>query len=213
MRIGIFDFALIWKEARRCFGEGKCRAFVYLIFSYALFGPAALFTLVLVLGLAGAFLNLLMTLLFYGLSGLDQPIEREFLVPAVLCLRAFMFVVPFGSLPVKILLVIPCSVAGGFLWLRAQKHNSEFNPVATISSSTQRLLPARPQAGRWAKVFQPDNDDRVIYSEKFLRQKVNYIHTNPVTKGLVTVAADYPWSSCKSYLTGNPSPVGLDPWS
>ena len=61
-------------------------------------------------------------------------------------------------------------------------------------------------------VFQPDNDDRVIYSEKFFRQKVNYIHDNPARKGLVTGAANYPWSSCRSYLTGEAGPILLDPW-
>jgi len=62
-------------------------------------------------------------------------------------------------------------------------------------------------------LFQPDNDDRVIYSEKFFKQKLNYVHNNPVRKGLVGAAADYPWSSCKSYLTGNANPIRLDPWS
>ncbi len=60
------------------------------------------------------------------------------------------------------------------------------------------------------RVLQPDNDDRVIYSEKFFRQKLDYIHSNPVKKGLVPIAAEYPWSSCRSYLTGEEHPIRVD---
>lgn len=59
-------------------------------------------------------------------------------------------------------------------------------------------------------VLQPDNDDRVIFSEKFFRQKLDYIHNNPVRKGLVRTAAEYPWSSCASYVTGEAQPIELD---
>jgi len=61
-------------------------------------------------------------------------------------------------------------------------------------------------------VFQPDNDDRVIYSERFFRQKLNYIHNNPVRKNLAPAAADYQGSSCRSYLSGEPHPIRLDSW-
>ncbi|MFQ5664453.1 MAG: transposase [Terriglobia bacterium] len=62
-------------------------------------------------------------------------------------------------------------------------------------------------------ILQPDNDDRVIYTEKFFQQKLRYIHNNPVRKALVAAAADYPWSSCRSYLTGVADPIALDAWS
>jgi REP element-mobilizing transposase RayT len=61
-------------------------------------------------------------------------------------------------------------------------------------------------------VFQPDNDDRVLYSERFFRQKLNYIHNNPVRKGLVVSAVDYPWSSCRSHVNGGEEPIPIDPW-
>lgn len=61
-------------------------------------------------------------------------------------------------------------------------------------------------------IFQPDNDDRVIYSEQFFRQKLDYVHANPLRKDLVETAADYPWSSCRSYVTGEPHPIPLDRW-
>lgn len=73
--------------------------------------------------------------------------------------------------------------------------------------------PRRRQRDPNYAVFQPDNDDRVIYSERFFQQKLNYIHNNPLRKRLVASAADYQASSCRSYLSGEPHPVRLDPWS
>ncbi len=63
------------------------------------------------------------------------------------------------------------------------------------------------------RVLQPDNDDRVVCSGRFYRQKLEYIHNNLWTKGLVERTVDYPWSSCRSYLTGIPDPISIDPWN
>ncbi len=41
--------------------------------------------------------------------------------------------------------------------------------------------------------------DRNIFTEKELREKVDYIHKNPVTRGLVAGAADWKWSSFRYY--------------
>lgn len=41
-----------------------------------------------------------------------------------------------------------------------------------------------------------------VYSEKFLRQKTDYIHYNPVKKRLVQRAEDYPYSSASFYAGG-----------
>ncbi|MGH9814038.1 MAG: REP-associated tyrosine transposase [Candidatus Acidiferrales bacterium] len=59
-------------------------------------------------------------------------------------------------------------------------------------------------------VLQPDNDDRVAHSERFFRQKLEYIHSNPWKEGLVERTVDYPWSSCRAYMTGEPHPIPID---
>ena len=46
------------------------------------------------------------------------------------------------------------------------------------------------QKGYWSEV---------IPSMKFLEQKLNYIHANPVRAGLVEEIEDYPWSSAQDY--------------
>jgi len=38
-----------------------------------------------------------------------------------------------------------------------------------------------------------------IYSNKFIKQKINYIHQNPVKNKIVEKAEDYWFSSAKNY--------------
>src|ERR1700742_1431036 len=45
------------------------------------------------------------------------------------------------------------------------------------------------------EVWQPDYDDRQIFSEKDYFNARDYIHQNPVRAGLVLNAEDYPYSS------------------
>ncbi len=47
-----------------------------------------------------------------------------------------------------------------------------------------------------------------IYSEKKLYAMVNYIHANPVRRGLVTLPEQWPFSSWRFYEFGEK--VGLD---
>ncbi len=43
---------------------------------------------------------------------------------------------------------------------------------------------------------------KTIVTQKFLYQKLHYIHNNPVRAGLVENPEDYRWSSATEYLTG-----------
>jgi putative transposase len=47
-------------------------------------------------------------------------------------------------------------------------------------------------------------DDRGVYEE------VRFIENNPVRAGIVARAEDYPWSSARSHVTGEPNPVLSD---
>lgn len=47
--------------------------------------------------------------------------------------------------------------------------------------------------------WQQDNKPMELYTNKFIDQKINYIHENPVEAGLVAKAQDYTWSSAKDY--------------
>ena len=60
------------------------------------------------------------------------------------------------------------------------------------------------------KVWQDSFWDENIYTERFLRQKLNYIHRNPVRAGLVEHPGDYPYSSYRNYEFGEEWLIEID---
>ena len=55
--------------------------------------------------------------------------------------------------------------------------------------------------------------DRNVRDEDELREKIAYIHHNPVERGLVERPADWAWSSARWYGGDLSGPVEIDPWS
>ena len=49
------------------------------------------------------------------------------------------------------------------------------------------------------QVWKHENHAEQIYSQKFIEQKINYIHNNPVRAGIVARAEDYLYSSASNY--------------
>ncbi len=49
------------------------------------------------------------------------------------------------------------------------------------------------------KVWQDGNQAKVIYSNEFLYQKLDYIHKNPVKELIVEKEEDYLFSSARNY--------------
>jgi len=49
------------------------------------------------------------------------------------------------------------------------------------------------------KVWQDGNHPILLYSNKFIQQKLDYIHSNPVKAGLVVNPEDYLYSSARNY--------------
>lgn len=62
------------------------------------------------------------------------------------------------------------------------------------------------------KVWEKGYDARDVFSAVFLRQKVNYIHSNPCQPHwqLVESPEMYPWSSARYYLLGKPAIIAVD---
>jgi hypothetical protein len=50
------------------------------------------------------------------------------------------------------------------------------------------------------QIWTHENHAEIIYSNKFIDQKINYIHANPVQAGIVVLAEDYLYSSAKNYV-------------
>jgi len=49
-----------------------------------------------------------------------------------------------------------------------------------------------------------------VWSASKIREKLRYMHRNPVKRGLVEKPEDWPWSSYCHYLTGEPSVVEIE---
>ena len=55
------------------------------------------------------------------------------------------------------------------------------------------------------KIWKDRFDDVYLDGINNIQTKINYIHQNPVRKGLVKYAVDYPYSSAEFYSNGEPS--------
>ena len=49
-----------------------------------------------------------------------------------------------------------------------------------------------------------------VYSRKKMKEKLEYMHANPVTRGLVKHPKDWPWSSWSFYVKGDPGLISID---
>jgi len=49
------------------------------------------------------------------------------------------------------------------------------------------------------QIWRQDNHPVEIYSAELFKQKLNYIHNNPVEEGFVSVPEDYLYSSARNY--------------
>ena len=56
--------------------------------------------------------------------------------------------------------------------------------------------------------------DRNLFNPDAVREKIQYMHDNPVRRGIVTAATDYAWSSARWYagLPDAKLPCGELPW-
>lgn len=48
------------------------------------------------------------------------------------------------------------------------------------------------------------------YSQEKAKEKLHYIHANPVERKLVEHPRDWPWSSFMFYATGEPGLIAID---
>ncbi len=53
--------------------------------------------------------------------------------------------------------------------------------------------------------------DRNVVKLETVQKMIDYIHFNPVRRGLVERAVDWPWSSARWYVGHQPVPIEMDP--
>jgi hypothetical protein len=61
----------------------------------------------------------------------------------------------------------------------------------------------------YSKIWTNDNHPEEIYGQKFMMQKLNYIHENPVRAGITKMPEEYLYSSALSY-TGRKGLIEID---
>lgn len=77
---------------------------------------------------------------------------------------------------------------------------------SSVESRKDWMLNLFREAGKWNarnggfQFWQQDNHPIELYSGKFIWQKINYIHENPVCAGMVAKPEHYLYSSAKDYL-------------
>lgn len=86
-------------------------------------------------------------------------------------------------------------------WLRANKH--------TISLDKLRLDSPQKHAHTHA-VWQKEFSAIDLWSPKFIQQKLNYIHCNPVRAGFCEHPVEWRWSSFHAYLPHGPGSVPIE---
>jgi REP element-mobilizing transposase RayT len=80
-----------------------------------------------------------------------------------------------------------------------------------ITTSTYRRTPVflSPRLSHfrlWNRRFHPFN----VYTEEKRREKLNYMHHNPVKRGLVSSPGDWLWSSWRFYFLHDASVLRMD---
>jgi len=80
-------------------------------------------------------------------------------------------------------------------------------------SHTQKRRVGHPGEKRaeLAGFWQPRFHDFNVYTSEKVDEKLNYMHANPVKRGLVERPGDWTWSSCRFYEAGERGVVRIDP--
>ena len=77
------------------------------------------------------------------------------------------------------------------------KHDGRGTYLGWLEGATQHARRQRGELGLWQDGFHP----QALYSRAVFEQKLNYLHENPVRKGLVRHSCDW-WYSSASFYDG-----------
>jgi len=77
------------------------------------------------------------------------------------------------------------------------KHILDHLKENELTSSLEKLRQSKKRDGSQYSVWEHHSDKFIITSESMFRQKVQYIHNNPVNDGLVELPDDYLYSSIR----------------
>jgi putative transposase len=80
------------------------------------------------------------------------------------------------------------------------------------SEEGQLALGAEEKVEEARSFWQPRFYDFNVYSTGKIKEKLNYMHANPVIRGLVKHPKDWLWSGWSFYVKGETGLIGIDGW-
>lgn len=86
-------------------------------------------------------------------------------------------------------------------------------PKAYLLSTTLNVLKAdtaKKLKGERKHFWQARYYDFNVFTQRKMVEKIRYIHRNPVARGMVEKPEDWPWSSFRHWLTGEPGRVEIE---
>jgi putative transposase len=81
---------------------------------------------------------------------------------------------------------------------------------ATLARAIQALKTSVSKQSKEKPFWQVRYYDFNVFSSAKRREKLRYIHRNPVTRGLVNCPQEWQWSSFRHYLTGESGVVSVE---
>ena len=99
--------------------------------------------------------------------------------------------------PSKILQVLKQKVARALLRKKRRKNDAQLS--LAFENATE-------ESHFWQRRFYDFN----VWSEKKLKEKLDYMHANPVQRGLVKHPKDWPWSSWANYFGTGKAMIQVD---
>jgi len=147
---------------------------------------------------------------------LDTPLARDVFVKvlAVMRLRYKFRLVGYVVMPDHVhLLISEPEIGNPSIVLKALKHRvsaelrerrraDQRSPQRSSTISRVKILP---------RFWQPRFYDFNVYTSAKKKEKLEYMHTNPLTRKLVEHAGDWIWSSYLFYETGRQGIIPIDP--
>ena len=92
-----------------------------------------------------------------------------------------------------------------------QRVSRELRKKKRRVSTAQLQLPFMSADAGLPRLWQPRFYDFNVYSRRKKREKLEYMHSNPVKRGLVKNPRAWIWSSFLFYEKGEPGLVPIDP--
>jgi putative transposase len=97
------------------------------------------------------------------------------------------------------------------LQMLKQRVSHKLRKETTSRHKAQVPWPFAEIAENFPQFWQTRFYDFNVYSDRKKREKLDYMHRNPVTRKLVRRPQDWPWSSYLSYEKGEAGLIPIDP--